>query len=1413
MSKSGSGAALNFWASGPGATARPIEGKLRDVISIVDYCAVCDGSTDDTAAVQATIDSVASGQPIRIEVPSGCHLDSSPSANGRYPFFVVLGEAPTGPGVLPGQSVRYRSTDAEFSGIVRSKSHDMGGAAHNVKAYDFPTQTPGGDLTGDTVANIVLTPVPLGVNHDNTAHYLYISGGTTMTVVDTSGLDVAWVSGDKFNAGMEGKVCLIAGIEALIATFTDDENLILATSAGTQTGVTFGGNEAVLIIGGSGHSGEASGSIWFTPAFGHAGAWTIKSASNGLQEMLWQTSLTGGHAKITTEITVHAQTSIPSLASSVGYVIEGVGMGLPIISRSSDYPAGDLLLYDQVAGNCALVIRDLAIYNAGPYGSTFENTSGAAIHLRNAGSFPSSIRDVLIDSGYLGVDLEGTQSILLDNVRFSQALAYELMYDSLAGVRIRTSAGISNCGVTLQNCAVSGGGAATAIHQMVNGVLIEASDGVSLVGCRIGRVNKGVNVSVTTDRFINFVEIDGCLFDTFQKNAIYVGGDSGVPTIVNTLRIVNSYIQNRSDIEAIDPGHGILIANNAYITKVLIANNKIANNGLAGIGFQSAANPSGNQEIHIVANGIYDNNYSASGLMSGIFFQGNWSNVSIVGNTIYNSHYHVPEPAGTAYGGHQEYGITSIDGTLTDCIIEGNSFIVTPGASAQLPLYFANTPVRGVIANNAGIDDVIGNVASGATITAPWNPVFTVTGTTPITTINGGHTGCKKRLIFTDAAPAGVATGGNIRQSSGAAQYGVIDLVFDGSYWNGGGVASGSGTPNTIALFDTATTLANSLLVQGAPGGAYTSASVFGFNAGDSEINAMNFVRNTATPGGVALVGNMYFGGVGPSLRRFAVGYPAQIGLPSTGGIKFWVGDTGAKDSVISVIETAVDAAGAWTFPNNITAATIKLTTGPGVGKALTSDADGDASWGVVPVSGSGTAETLPKFSAATTLADSLLLQGTTGGCYTVANVFAFNAGDSEINAMSFVRNTATPGGVVFAGNMYFGTGAYRRFATGYPALIGMPSTGGMVFWVADTAAKDSVVTPIATSVSVAGAWTFPAGASFVGNVSIGGTGPTSRLVLLDVTANTYQLALSGSGNIGEFSGIGFTDATGATKYGGVRWIADAANDTSLKFLTWDGTPGGTQRMVIRGAGGNVLIGTSDDDGTPATGRLVVKGSSADGSTLILVGRDSAEANVLTVDTDGNIVTPGLTTTGSFKMAAGAGAGKVFTSDGSGNASWGTAGTMGGTGTTGTLPKFSAATTLADSVLTEGTVGGCITSSSILRANAGSGEINAVGFYHNVATASFAFFANNIYLDGVTWKRFATGYPGIISFPVGGGIYFGVAGSDNAGTTATLVATTVSDAGVWSFPVRIETPAFKMATGAGAGKVLTSDGSGNGTWV
>ena len=75
-------------ASGTGATARTVQSKLRDTVSVKDYGAVGDGTTDDTAAIQAAINSQAP-----IFFPTGTYLISNLTAN--YNNLYLKGENAT----------------------------------------------------------------------------------------------------------------------------------------------------------------------------------------------------------------------------------------------------------------------------------------------------------------------------------------------------------------------------------------------------------------------------------------------------------------------------------------------------------------------------------------------------------------------------------------------------------------------------------------------------------------------------------------------------------------------------------------------------------------------------------------------------------------------------------------------------------------------------------------------------------------------------------------------------------------------------------------------------------------------------------------------------------------------------------------------------------------------------------------------------------------------------------------------------------------------------------------------------------------------------------------------------------------------------------------------------------------------
>lgn len=146
--------------------------------------------------------------------------------------------------------------------------------------FNFPSQAPGGSLTGGVGASATLTPCPLGVNGSDTTHYVYVSGGT-------------------------------------------------------------GTAEAVLITGGSCTSGLSTGTLTFTPANNHSGAWTITSATGGVQEAVCYLPAGNNRVLMTGAITLNANLSFCGQTNAVivqdnGLTLSGAGT-MPSVTTSTAY--------------------------------------------------------------------------------------------------------------------------------------------------------------------------------------------------------------------------------------------------------------------------------------------------------------------------------------------------------------------------------------------------------------------------------------------------------------------------------------------------------------------------------------------------------------------------------------------------------------------------------------------------------------------------------------------------------------------------------------------------------------------------------------------------------------------------------------------------------------------------------------------------------------------------------------------------------------------------------------------------------------------------------------------------------------------------------------------------------------------
>jgi hypothetical protein len=144
--------------------------------------------------------------------------------------------------------------------------------------YNFTAQTPGGSITASIINTVTLTPVPAGVNGADAGHMLYLSGGT-------------------------------------------------------------GTAEAVLISGGTAVSGTATGTIFFTPAHAHSGAWTVTSAAAGIPEALQVLVTAGGGTVVAgggTALTVNGNVSV----AGTGLALHFLGSGATLANGASILMAG-----------------------------------------------------------------------------------------------------------------------------------------------------------------------------------------------------------------------------------------------------------------------------------------------------------------------------------------------------------------------------------------------------------------------------------------------------------------------------------------------------------------------------------------------------------------------------------------------------------------------------------------------------------------------------------------------------------------------------------------------------------------------------------------------------------------------------------------------------------------------------------------------------------------------------------------------------------------------------------------------------------------------------------------------------------------------------------------------------------------
>ena len=540
-------------------------------------------------------------------------------------------------------------------------------------AYNFTPQTPGGNLV--IGANVVtLSPVPPGVNGNDTNHYLYISGGT-------------------------------------------------------------GTPEAARIIGGTAISGAPTGTVIIQCANTHSGAWSMQSATAGVQEAT-NTLIPLGGGQVIVPAGSHNFYGTYTAPSTVPLLITGMG-------------AGSVITVNQTTGT---------VFKFDGYGFDYRLTN---LRIKTPGSTPQNVTaiDVGASNTFVaeGLVMNGFGIFFLvngpTNLNYINRNTMTLPYTNAQGIYFPGTTSSGNTIISNNTITSSTSGGFTA------GIYIVGSSGVS--GLWISRNNiyqasYGVYASGTC----------GQVFST--NNAYQNTASIGLAFVPGTGRYQRSITSIGDNFET-GLGIGIQIGGQGgTVDSVAVTNCNINIGGTEGIIIAAGATNT------TLSNCIVsENSQNAGGLHAGLLVLAGVSKWQVTGG-LYGPSQGNPNAVNT-----QSYGIQIAPGASDYYSITG-AFIPM---NVNGTILDGGTGLHKVISGNLGIDtDAPVTISSAASITVPSiSKLFYLSGAVAVTTINGGWIGRQITII-----PLGTLTvggGGNIPLAHPLTGSMALSLIFDGVYW------------------------------------------------------------------------------------------------------------------------------------------------------------------------------------------------------------------------------------------------------------------------------------------------------------------------------------------------------------------------------------------------------------------------------------------------------------------------------------------------------------------------------------------------------------------------------------------------------------------------------------------------------
>jgi hypothetical protein len=536
-------------------------------------------------------------------------------------------------------------------------------------------------------------------------------------------------SGDLSSPGA-GKTITVSPPPKGVYGSSSDHYVYISDGTGTA--------EAALITGGTCTATSVGMcSIVVTTANAHTGAWKVGTATAGIQEAINSMGASGGEVYIPAG---DHYTYAPVYVSR-GYVsIRGAGMHSTLIHNQTT-DSSNVVTFTSGSLGQFNSISDIGFFCPQSAG-TAAKAGGAVVSLTNQAYFYASRL-------YIAYPPTGINSInsgwVLDEVNMR-----EVKPTTGLGLLVDGGGAFDNY---VRHMTIDAGAAYFA------GIRIVSSGYIAIDRCDIIHAIYDLLIDPGNGQAVFNVDAIGNYFDTAYGSGVRIA-----PT--GTGKVWRSHFTGNWTSSGVNTGFVAVAAGSAEINGLKIIGHHSQFNGEGG--YIIDGNVTNFELLNSIAAG---NSLSSAGGFPGVTIGGGTS-----GGTISNNRLGPWADSSDS----QSYGLVLYSGAGDNLIVTGNDL----RGNTTGPMLDLATGVNKIIKDNLGVDNATpSTVASAASIAMPTQSVAYVSGTTQITTITGGWKGREITLIFTNASPGGVGTGGNIARAQTAAQNQAIRLTFDGTNW------------------------------------------------------------------------------------------------------------------------------------------------------------------------------------------------------------------------------------------------------------------------------------------------------------------------------------------------------------------------------------------------------------------------------------------------------------------------------------------------------------------------------------------------------------------------------------------------------------------------------------------------------